>query len=176
MNEEAQLKIQAWVDGELSGWQARSVAKLVDRDAEAKALATELQNTKAAMVSNEVTVAVPELREFYFNKIRLQIEREEAAGRKRAPAPSFDPLAVLRRLALPLAGVAVACAVAMLSLNQFSGSDNTDTTTTSDEMSALTFHDQSAGMTVVWLQDNSNSEQPAQPAQDDNSSDTDDVI
>jgi hypothetical protein len=173
MNEELQLKIQAWVDGELSGWQARGVAKLVERDAEAKALAAELRQTKAALTGNETSVAVPELREFYFNKIRLQIEREEAAGQKRvAPAPSFDPLAIFRRLALPLAGLAVACAVAMLSVNQFSAPATIDeVSTTSDEMSALTFRDQSAGMTVVWLQDNTD-----QSAQDENSSDSEDVI
>ncbi len=172
MNEELQLKIQAWVDGELSGWQSRSIAKLVERDADAKALATELRQTKAAVSGNEMTVALPELREFYWNKIRLQIEREEAAGTKRvSPAPTWDPLAIFRRVALPLAGVAVACAVAMLSVNQFSAPAADEVTTTSDEMSALTFHDQSAGMTVVWLQDNTE-----QPAQDENLSDSDDVI
>lgn len=171
MNEEVQLKIQAWGDGELSGWQARSVAKLVERDAEAKALATELRQTSAALAKNEVTVAVPELREFYWNKIRLQIEREEAAGTKRSPAPSWDPLAIFRKLALPLAGVAVAVFVTMLTLRQMSGPALDEVSTTSDEMSALTFHDQSAGMTVVWLQDNSD-----QSAPDENLSDSDDVI
>ncbi len=162
------MKIQAWVDGELSAWQARGVAKLVERDAEAKALATELRQTKAALAGNEMTVALPELREFYWNKIRLQIEREEAAGTKRSPAPSWDPLAILRRIALPLAGVAVACAVAMLSVDQFSTQGADEVTATSDEMSALTFHDQSAGMTVVWLQDND------QPATDENNADSSD--
>jgi len=172
MNEEVQLKIQAWVDGELSGWQARNVAKLVERDAEAKALVTELRQTKTALAKNEVTVALPELREFYWNKIRLQIEREEAAGQKRvSPAPSWDPLAIFRRFALPVAGVAVACAVAMLSLRQLSTPVVDEVSTTSEEMSALTFHDQSAGMTVVWLQDNTD-----QSAQDENLSDSDDVI
>jgi anti-sigma-K factor RskA len=170
MNEEVQLKIQAWVDGELSGWQSRSVAKLVERDADAKALATELRQTKVAMAQNEATIALPELREFYWNKVRLQIEREEAAGQKRV-SPSWDPMAIFRRLALPLAGVAVVCAVAMLSLNQFSTSAVDDVSTPSDEMSALTFHDQSAGMTVVWLQDNSDQSGP-----DENLSDSDDII
>src|SRR6478736_6340358 len=105
MNEEVQLKIQAWVDGELSGWQARNVAKLVESDADAKALATELRHTKAALTGNEMSVAVPELRQFYWNKIKLQIEREEAATHQhRSPAPTWNPLAIFRRLALPLAG------------------------------------------------------------------------
>lgn len=172
MNEELQLKIQAWVDGELSGWQASRIAKLVESNADAKALATELRQTKTALGGNEMTVAVPELREFYWNKIRLQIEREEAAGQKRvAPAASFDPLAIFRRLALPLAGVAVAAGVAMLTLTQMSTPAVEEVSTTSDEMSAFTFHDQSAGMTVVWLQDNSD-----QSGQDENLSDSEDVI
>lgn len=174
MNDEVALKIQAWVDGELSAWQARGVAILVERDAEAKALATELRQTKSAMTANEVIVAVAELREFYWNKVRLQIEREEAAGQKRvAPAPSWDPLAILRRLALPLAGVAVAAGVAMITLNQVSVPGYDDVTTTSEDMSALTFHDQAAGMTVIWLQDN-NTDQATTP--DDNSADSDNVI
>jgi anti-sigma factor RsiW len=172
MNEEVQLKIQAWVDGELSGWQARNVAKLVERDAEAKALETELRQTKTALTGNEASVALPELREFYWNKIRLQIEREEAAGQKRvSPAPSWDPLAIFRRMGLPLAGVAVAAAVALLTLTQFSAPLYEEVTTTSDEMTALTFHDQSAGMTVIWLQDKND-----QPATDENLSDSEDVI
>jgi anti-sigma-K factor RskA len=171
MNDELTIKIQAWVDGELSGWQSRGIAKLVERDTEAKALATELRQTKAALTQNEMTVAVPELREFYWNKIRLQIEREEAAGTKRmSPAP-WNPLSIFRSIGLPLAGVAVAAAVAMVTLNQFSKPSYDEVTTTSDEMSALTFHDQSAGMTVVWLQDNTD-----QPVQDENSVDSDDVI
>jgi anti-sigma-K factor RskA len=172
MNEETQLKIQAWVDGELSSWQARNVAKLVERDAEAKALVTELRHTKTAFAGNEVSVALPELREFYWNKIRLQIEREEAAGQKRvSPAPSWNPLSVFRRIGLPLAGVAVAAAVALLTLTQFSGPRYEEVTTTSDDMTALTFHDQSAGMTVIWLQDKND-----QPATDENLSDSEDVI
>lgn len=170
MNDEVALKIQAWVDGELSAWQARGVAKLVESDADAKALATELRQTKAALDKNEMTVALPELREFYWNKIRLQIEREEAAGTKRvSPAPSWDPLAILRRIALPLAGVAVAACVAMMSMSQMSAPGYEEVTSTSDDMTALTFHDQSAGMTVVWLQDNSE-----QSAPDENSADSSD--
>jgi hypothetical protein len=155
MNDEVAIKIQAWVDGELSAWHGRGIAKSIERDAEAKALATELRQIKAALTTNEMTVAVLELREFYWNKIRLQIEREEAASQKRvSPAPAWNPMAIFRRVALPLAGVAVACAVAVLSVDQFSAQGSDEVSATSDEMSALTFHDQSAGMTVVWLQDN----------------------
>lgn len=172
MNEEVQLKIQAWVDGELSGWQARKVAKLVERDAEARALATELRQTKTALAGNETSVALPEMREFYWNKIRLQIEREEAAGQKRvSTAPSWDPLAIFRRMALPLAGIAVAAGVALLTMTQVSTPFSEEVSTTSDDMTTLTFHDQSAGMTVIWLQDK-NDQQPT----DENLSDSDDVI
>jgi hypothetical protein len=171
MNEDTQLKIQAWVDGELSGWQARGIAKLVESDADAKALATELRQTKTALTGNEMSVAVPELREFYWNKIKLQIEREEAATKQhRSPAPSWDPLAIFRRFALPLAGVAVACAVAVLSLMQVAPANYDDVVATSSDMDTLTFHDQSSGVTVVWLQDNT------QSAQDENLTDGDDVI
>ena len=171
MNDEVAIKIQAWVDGELSGWQARGVAKLVESDVEAKALATELRQTKSALAGNEMTVALPELREFYWNKVRLQIEREEAAGAKRvSPALSWDPLAIFRRFAMPLAGLAVACAVAMLSLRTVAPANFDDVVATSSEMDTLTFHDQSSGVTVVWLQDNS------QAAQDDSATDGEGVI
>src|SRR2546423_4837259 len=147
MNDELAIKIQAWIDGELSSWQSRRMAALLERDPEAKALATELRQTKAALAGNEMSVAVPELRQFYWNKLRLEIERQAPQAerqRRREQSLSFDPLAALRRFALPLAGVAVVAAVAMLSMFQVAPVTYDDITTTSNDMSALTFHDQSA--------------------------------
>jgi hypothetical protein len=152
MNDELTLKIQAWVDGELSGWQSRRIAKLVESDADAKALATELRQTKAAMSGNEMNVVVPDVRQFYWNQIRLEIERQSATQQRASePVVRFDPLGWLSRIGLPMAGVAVAACVALLTFVQFSRPAYEDVSAVSDEMNSVTFHDQN--MTITWLQD-----------------------
>ena len=56
MNHELELKIQAWVDGELSDQEATRIADLVARDAEAGAVAAELANLTTAMTGCELGV------------------------------------------------------------------------------------------------------------------------
>ena len=83
-----QLKIQAFLDGELSEAEAREIAALIAADAEASALHTELKNTRRALMGAEADIKVPETREFYWNRISREISRLEhtPAGK---PAPSL---------------------------------------------------------------------------------------
>ena len=70
MNQDRELQIQAFVDGELSARQARKVEEWLATDAEAQALLRELQATKAALAQNEPQLTLPETREFYWSKIQ----------------------------------------------------------------------------------------------------------
>src|SRR4051812_1303740 len=79
MNEEQQLKLQAFLDGELSEAEARDVAALVARDADAAALMTELRNTRQVLANFEPDRKLPESREFFWSKIEREIERLEPA-------------------------------------------------------------------------------------------------
>src|SRR5690349_21859011 len=94
MNQEMELKLQAWLDGELSPAEAGKMAALVETDGDARALYTELQQTSLALKGNEPEMRLPETREFYWSKIEREIARLETA-----PASSTLPwwLAFVRR-------------------------------------------------------------------------------
>ena len=65
MNPDLELKLQALADGELSEPEAGRLRRLAAADPQAGRLLAELQTIKAAFLDNELTVAVPETREFY---------------------------------------------------------------------------------------------------------------
>ncbi len=54
MKHEQELKIQAWLDGEMSNHEAARIADWVSRDAEAGELAAELGTVRKTMTENEV--------------------------------------------------------------------------------------------------------------------------
>jgi len=87
MNQDRELQIQALLDGELSGRQARKVEQWLAGDADAQALAQELKATKTALAQNEPLLALPETREFYWSKIQRQIEA--AVPERKAAQPSL---------------------------------------------------------------------------------------
>ena len=78
INHETELKLQAYLDGELPAGEAKAIADLLGRDAGAKALYQELRIAKSFLVENELERALPESREFYWSKIQRQIERVES--------------------------------------------------------------------------------------------------
>lgn len=157
MKHELELKVQAWLDGEMADHEARRMGEWIARDSEAAALAEELGCVSKAMLGQEEARALDDSREFYWSKIQRQIEREGNLARREA-APWF---ARWRRYLAPLASAgALACLLILAAVR--SGTPTFDEiSSTGEGMEAVTFHDQSAQMTVVWLQDNS----PAPAAQ-----------
>jgi RNA polymerase sigma-70 factor (ECF subfamily) len=176
MKHEMELKIQAWLDGETSDRESARISDWVARDSEAGALAAELRLATASMTGNESNVTLPEAREFYWSKIERQIQREAAsASPSRTGVPWF---ARWRSVLLPTAGGLAFAIVMLVALEQMKQPGFDEISATDSGMDAVTFHDQSAQMTVVWLQDNSQtadaSQQPMEkPATDEASSDTD---
>src|SRR5262245_46280987 len=77
MKNDTQLKVQAYLDNELSAGEARKVASLISSDADARGLYNELKLVREALCENEAAVPVPESREFYWSKIRREIEAAE---------------------------------------------------------------------------------------------------
>jgi anti-sigma factor RsiW len=149
MNEEQQLKLQAFLDGELPEKDTREVASWLARDADATALHTELRNTRQALKGFEPELKVPESREFYWSKIKREIERS-------APAPAPERISLftsLRRFLLPLGAVAVFALAAVITLHQFGGSaaHPVQVNAILADAGAFTYRDESQGMTVVWL-------------------------
>src|SRR4051794_37834337 len=111
MTDDQQLKLQAFLDGELPETDSREISALLERDAAAAALLGELTNTRNALKGFETpgtagvppTPRLPESREFYWSKIKREIERSAPAE---APAQTVSLLARLRRVLMPLGAIA----------------------------------------------------------------------
>ena len=147
MNEEQQLKLQAFLDGELPENEAREMAAWLARDAEAAGLLTELRNTRQALGGFEQDVKLPETREFYWSKIEREIRRSEPAAEV-VPRSSISTL--LRRLLFPAAAVAALVIAGIIAGRQF-GTTSPAAETALADTGAFTYRDQAQGMTVVWL-------------------------
>jgi len=83
MDYNAQLKLQALLDGELPEAEASEVAKWLARDREAAALLEELRHTGAALKGAEMGVRLPESREFFWSKVQREIQRWSHRRRSR---------------------------------------------------------------------------------------------
>ena len=151
---EEQLKLQAFLDGELLPDEAKQVAESLARDASAQALLTELKQTKAALASNELPRTLDELREFYWSKISRQIEREAAAseaGSRREQAPSWW------RWFAPLAGTAALAGVLAMILRLDSRSPSASLKEAEvieaqhEDSSIISFRSESEGISVIWV-------------------------
>lgn len=152
-NIENELKLQAFLDGELSGREAAEVRDLLARDAGMQDLMGELRNTKTALAGNEPERRLPESREFFWSKIEREIERQSEPVR---PVARRSWRAWLQGRMLALCGAAVASVVLAFmaiypphSAPGFSG----EMELASDDMGSYTYRDQSSKMTMVWLYD-----------------------
>src|SRR6266480_3982861 len=89
MDYDAQLKLQAFLDGELPEGDAEKVAKWLAQDQEAVLLHAELKNTRQALAGAEKPLQLLESREFFWSKIEREISRLEAAEPVRQREPVF---------------------------------------------------------------------------------------
>jgi anti-sigma factor RsiW len=154
MTEEQQLKVQAFLDGELPESEGREVSAWLARDAEASALLGELKNTRNALKqfeSPDAGIKLPESREFYWSKIKREIER---TAPEPAPAPKTSLFDWFRRVLVPLGSVAALALVGLIVVHTFSGGPRALPMTASVMLSdpgAFTYRDDAQDMTVVWL-------------------------
>ena len=151
MTEEQQLKLQAFLDGELPEEDANEVAAWLARDAEATDLLAELRNTRKALADYEPALKLPESREFYWSKIQREIQRLEPI---QAPAKSASVSALLRRLLVPLGAAAVLVIAGILAFQQFSNQGEIPRPQVNAilaDVGAIHYRDQAQGMTVIWL-------------------------
>jgi anti-sigma factor RsiW len=163
MDFDAQLKLQAYLDGELPEAEARAVAKLLAQDQEAVLLLGELRNTRQSIKGSEAIVQLPESREFYWSKISREIEGLDRPARVEQKRPFIFRL---QRFLVPVTG-ALAVAV-FLGITLFGNSGTTlgETELATEDMGAITFRSESEGMTTVWLYDRGDSELSDDPAPD----------
>lgn len=156
MNTDTQLKVQAYLDNELSPGEARKIAALLSSDADARALYAELRDTRETLAQNEPEVKLQESREFFWSKIERQILAEE---RLRAPRPAAS---WWMRILAPAAG---AIALLALLISIVNPSDRITPTASNavverplhevedlaPDVSTITFRSESEGVTVVWV-------------------------
>jgi anti-sigma factor RsiW len=151
MDYNRQLKLQAFLDGELPEGEASTMADWLARDREAAALLEELRNTRGALAGFEAGIQLPESREFFWSKVRREIERLDTPAPKTAPTPFY---ALLRRFLVPasaLALVLVGGVVLTRPNAPFGRAATTGIETALADSGAFTYRDYSAGTTLVWL-------------------------
>ena len=146
MEYQEQLKLQAYLDGELSDAEAREFTEWLLHDPEAEALAQELRQTRETVVDFEKEIRLPETREFYWSKIQREIQRQERPAPEGETLPAW--LALLRRVLMPAAAVAMVALITVMVGRQSAvrGSE-----TDLRDSGALTYHDFEKGATLVWL-------------------------
>jgi anti-sigma factor RsiW len=153
MSTDLELKLQAFLDGELSGREAREVGAAIEADPEARKLFAELKTTASALRDNEPQLTVPESRQFYWSKIERAIERSEPEP----VAPMLSFWMGLRRIMVPAAGVALVLFLGIASLRMNSTDPLghlAEVENLSEHMSSFSFRSQSHNMFVVWLHEN----------------------
>jgi len=153
-----QLKLQAWVDGELMGDDARQMESLVAGDPQAAALAGELRMTRKFLAGQESERSVPVSRDFYWSRIRREIEQ----GLTQTEAPVAPAGVVsfwnsLRRLLVPVSGLALVMLVAALSVKYFAPASLEDAVqmieveNLSDEMASISYRSHADKLFVVYV-------------------------
>lgn len=147
MKEDLQLKLQAYLDGELPSGEAQAVRDLLATDAAARDLLLELTHTRDVILAHEASIKLPESREFFWSKIQREINRE--AKPAPAPGPKFSFAAWLHRALVPAGAMAAVAIAVMLSLPHSGGV--VDPTMTSGETATFTYHNYDTGSTLVWL-------------------------
>ena len=149
MTEEQQLKLQAFLDGELSEDDTREVAAWLAGDADATALLGELRNTRQALANFEPALKLPESREFYWSKIQREIQRLEPAE---APARPVSVFALLGRILVPVGAVTALVILGLFAFQHNSpGTRSVGMKAMLADAGAFTYRDQAQGMTVIWL-------------------------
>lgn len=153
MKQDLQLRLQAYLDGELPSGEAQAVVDWLAQDAAARDLLVELTNTHAALLTHESDIKVSDSREFYWSKIRRQIEREEQSAPLKT---SVSLMERFRRLLVPAGAVAAVLIGVVLVQQKFSSSDADDsvafvTDASNEDSETFTYRDYGSGTTLVWL-------------------------
>ena len=100
------------------------------------------------MAGFEDGIRLPESREFFWSKIQREIERQQEPAEER---PTRVPWAArLRRFLMPATGLAVIALLATV-VSRDSGTSDSSAETALEDSGAFTYHDYTAGATLVWL-------------------------
>ena len=155
MNEnEIELKVQALVDGELTGRETKALQKRINDDAKLHQLHARLTQMRWLIADSELPRPLPESGDFYWNKIAETIEHEKRAGER--PSPPTPASRWLLRWLTPLVGVSAV--VLLLTLQQPTAPDlgimlsgDHELELSSDEIDVMTYNTDDDSISIVWL-------------------------
>jgi anti-sigma-K factor RskA len=145
MDSELQLKVQAYLDGELPLGEARQIEDRLGRDAQAQSLLAELKMTTSLLAGLDQDLKLPESREFFWSKIERDIQRH---SRPIPPPASAWPWAFWRRW---LASAGALAAILLVGLLAVRGPRGPLVEATLTDSGAFTYRDYSARTTLVWF-------------------------
>ncbi len=166
MNLDSGIKLQAYLDGELTGREARELAAWIETDADARGLLAELQQAKNLLHGNEPEFRLPESREFYWSKIERDITRLESATTV-SRSPGW--MQFVRRHLSALTGTSVAAALVLFvafQMNWVSRDLFEEIENPLEDTGSFSFRSESQKMTLVWVSDTSAPQETADPAED----------
>lgn len=158
MKEETELKLLAYVDGELPQSEAAEVETLLKENAMAADLVAELRWSRVAMGGNETAVRVPEGREFYWSKISRSIEAAERRSEREVASGAGEPW--WRRVLVPVAGLAAISLVLAISTKAPQGGATTNEVGSPvvsssepvwEDANVYEFYDEKERMSVIWV-------------------------
>jgi len=144
-----QLKIQAYLDGQLSATESGDIATLISSNPEAAALHAELTSIRNALSGAELEYRVPDTRDFYWSRISREISRAGQDGT--VPSSPY-----MRRLLTgwlkPLGAVCMAAIVGVLAWHQVAQSTPEQGIVTAlMDAESITFQNDNTGVTFVWF-------------------------
>ena len=148
MDHDQELKLQAYLDGELSEPQEQEVALWLKQDREAAALLAELRWAHEDLAQHEQAIELPESREFYWSKIERELLRQE---RPQAIETNVPWWLAWRRVLVPVAGVAGLVLAGLIASGLLGGAGAPQMETAAEDSGAFTYHDYDRGTTLVWL-------------------------
>lgn len=162
MTLEQQLKIQAYIDGELSRREAKKVEALIASDPEARRLFEELKFASTAIRENEPEIKMPLSRELFWNRIAQQINQSEPD-----PIPLLDYIKQIIRVAfgrkywVPVTATIIAVIGIFLLKDVIKPIEDylVVVETPSDDVGSYSFRAQSEKMFVVWIYNKENKNQ-----------------
>ncbi|MDA1272606.1 MAG: hypothetical protein O2960_00950 [Verrucomicrobia bacterium] len=153
MHHATELELQAYADNELSAAESGRIAQILKDDPEALVVFEEIKFAKSLLAVGELEATTPASRQFYWSKIERAIASKNSDIRANSLNPFKRPWL---RFGLPAAAAALIILLIAL-LNRPSVEPPAvagyfhEIDAPLAEEDAISFHSESAAMTIVWV-------------------------
>ncbi len=151
---EQYLELQAYVDGELESGRRAQVERELAADPEARAVVETFRSLRQMVQNHEQSYLVPASRDFYWSRIRSQIDQAEKSEQRttRASTPAVGHWLRWFIPAFGAAAVAVSTMVYRGGIGGHGAGESLATDQGSDVSGAMMFRSEAEGVTICWIQ------------------------